>query len=330
MTLRRRSGSLLIITLWLVAILAVLAVAVARTLSLEVRLTKYRRAREQARALARSGIYLAMQRLAEDAAAPEPDGAVYDWLGDAWALAPSSSDGEPGRWAIAVPRDAGTGGEVAVEVWDEERRLSLNAAAAEELARLSGSETAAHTILDARDEPDAAEDRPEDQPPYLAKNSPFAAPEELADLPGMTPETLALLTAQTTPYTETTDALNLNTVSPEVLRAAGLSESAVQLVLRFREGSDGPSAHERDGIFTAPGLAILQALRDHEGADLTGTADGTLLASRRFGVTSRTFRVAAEGRTERPAARARIEAVVRREGCGAGRSAPCILAWRER
>ena len=43
-------------TLWLVTILSVLAVAIARYLSLEVRLTKYRLAREQAQALARSGI----------------------------------------------------------------------------------------------------------------------------------------------------------------------------------------------------------------------------------------------------------------------------------
>ena len=68
------SGSLLIMSLWLVVILAVLAVAVARSLSVDVRLAKYRQAHDQARALARSGVYLALQRLARDAQAPEEGG----------------------------------------------------------------------------------------------------------------------------------------------------------------------------------------------------------------------------------------------------------------
>ena len=73
----RRVGSLLIITLWLVTILSVLAIAVARYLSVEVRLTKHRLASEEAKALARSGVYLAMQRLTQDGQ-PKPGGKVYD------------------------------------------------------------------------------------------------------------------------------------------------------------------------------------------------------------------------------------------------------------
>ena len=108
----RTRGSLLVITLWLVTLLSVFAIAVARHLSLELRLTKYQLARERAKALARSGVSLAMQQLAADAAdAEEP----YDWLGDDWALpqeAVQTADGVIQVRAIA----------------DEERKLDLNAA----------------------------------------------------------------------------------------------------------------------------------------------------------------------------------------------------------
>ena len=79
---------MLVITLWLVAMVSLIAIAVARSLSLEVRVAKYRAAREQARALARGGVSIALKRLADDAGSPEADGKAYDWLGDDWAWIP--------------------------------------------------------------------------------------------------------------------------------------------------------------------------------------------------------------------------------------------------
>ena len=307
---RRVKGSLLIVTLWLIALLAVLAVAIGRFLSLEVRLAGYRAARQQARALARGGVYVAMERLARDAAAPEAGGASYDWLGDEWAALPSSD-------------------ELTVEIRDDARGLDLNAASKEQLARLTGQETIAQAIVDARDAPDAAEDQPGASPPYFAKNASFAAPEELRDLPGMSSELYALLAAQTSPYRTATEPVNLNTATPEVLRAVGLTEPTIQLLLRFREGLDGPDAHAEDGVFEQAGVAVLETLKNHQGVELTGTADGNLLISNLFGVTSTTFTIRAEGRVAQPPVTARVSAVVRREGCGDGVAAPCIVAWRE-
>lgn len=310
MSLRQR-GSLLIITLWLVTILAVLAVAIARYLSLEIRLTKYRAAREQGLARARAGVVLAMQRLMLDAEDGETDGKAYDWLGDDWAGALTLSGG------------------LAVGMTDEERRLGLNGATAEQLTHLAGSAALAQTILDALDAPDPAEDDPAGDPPYAAKNGPFAALEELSDLPEMTPEAYHALRRATTPYTAAGEPLNLNTVSPEVMRAVGLSERAIQLVTQFREGADGEEAHAQDGIFGEGGLTVTQTLKDAEGVDLTGTPDGALLTSALFGVSSNVFTVTAEARTERPEVRVRLEAVVRRTGCRDGTPAPCIIAWRQ-
>ena len=299
-------------TLWLVTILAVLAVAIGRYLSLEVRITKYRLAREQARVLARGGVYLAMQRLADDLEEPEPDGTAHDWLGDDWATV-SEPDPE---------------GKMTIRITDEERKLSLNTASKIELARLTGDETVAQVIVDARDEPAPEEEQSSAEPTYLPKNGPFAASEELGDLPGMTPERYDLLMAGTSPYTAG-DPVNLNTVTPEVLRAMGVSESAVWLIMRFREGPDGSDAHDEDGVFREAGITILHTLKDQAGVDLTGTDDGNLLIAGDVGVSSRTFTVVSEGIVERPTVRVRVEAVIRRAGCGEGAPSPCIIAWRE-
>lgn len=330
----RKDGALLVITLWLVAIVSMVAIAVARSLSLEVRLAKYRLAREQARTLARSGIYLAMQRLTQDAQEPEADGKVYDWLGDDWASFPTGApEGDPAQWIVSR---SGTGQaigpgdpQVRIRITDEARKLPLNAATKEALARLIEDDAIAQAIIDARDEPDAAEDRPSEEPPYFAKNGPFAALEELVDLPGMTPEALQRLAAEASPYQGTGEPANLNTVTPDTLRAMGLTESAVQLIVQFREGPDGASAHEEDGVFQEAGLAVLQTLKDRAGVDLAGTADGNLLISAAFSVTSQTFRVSAEGVIAHPPVRSHVEAVVRRSACGEGNPAPCIVAWRE-
>ena len=321
-------------TLWVVVILSALAVAIARYLSLEIRLTSLRMAREQARMLARSGVYLAMQRLAHDAEAPEEDGKNYDWAGDDWAYTPTSDPAADGSvWAVLFPlhgrTEARLTGRADVRIADEGSRLDLNTAANGPLLQLTGDPVLMQAILDARDEPDTAEDHPELTPPYFAKNGPFAEPEELADLPGMTPEIYETLRANTSPYRLATEPVNINTASPETLAALGLSDRAVYLITQFREGSDGPQAHEQDGIFTDAGVAILETLKNAQGVDLAGTDDGTILSSNAFGVSSGLFRVTSEGIVDRPSARVVVEAVVRRTGCGDGAPSPCIIAWRE-
>src|SRR6185295_20094339 len=122
-----------------------------------------------------------------------------------------------------------------------------------------------------------------------------------------------------------TDHVNINTASADVLRALGLTENAIQIILQFRTGADGDEAHAEDGVFTDAGLVIVQTLEDKAGVNLTGTEDGNLLTSQLFGVDSNLFMVISEGVTDKPAARARVTAVVRRTGCQAQRPSPCIV-----
>ncbi len=333
MSAARRTGSLLIMTLWMVAVLTVLSVSIARHLSLEIRLTKNRLALEQARILARSGVYLAMQRLSLDQ--QESDGLSYDWLGDDWAyIPPTHPDDDPTRWVVPFPADGGTtevrfAGHLTVQISDEERKLPLNTATPAILLALTGNAEMAQAIVDAFDEPDPAEDRPDDSPPYFAKNGPFVRHEELLDLPDMTNEVYDVLRAATSPHLLETEPMNINTVTPEVLRAMGVTESTIDAVTLFRDGPDGPTQHALDGVFTQAGVTILETLTNAIGVDLAGTDDGTLLSSNAFNVSSNVFTVTAEGRIARPPVRVRLEAVIRRTACGEGRPAPCIIAWKE-
>lgn len=312
-----RSGSLLIITLWLVTILSVLAVAVARYLSLEVKVTKYALAREQAGALARSGVYLAMQRLMEDA----KEAPAVDWLSDDWALPEDP---------LATAR-----GEVRISISDEERKLDINAASEEALTALSGSAGAAKAIVDYRDEPEAGEERP----PYYPKNEPVSTVEELHEIPEIAqagPEVFATLARETSPYLEGKPE-NGNTASREVLLALGLSAYTADKIEEFRAGPDGPDAHEQDGTFeeTAAIVPTLQApptnwkiadtAQDQKEQAILGT----------LGVVSNTFTVTAEGRVNHPDVHERVEAVILRGGCasrvpaGAPVLEACIIAWRQ-
>ena len=171
--MRSNLGSLLIMTLAVVIILGALVVAIGRYLSLELRVTKYRAAREQAQTLARGGVYLAMALIQQD----EP---TVDWIGEAWATPQATSPT--------------AGHQLTITVTDEERKLNINSANHEQLEQLTGSAELAQAIVDYVDPAaDPAEDRPAETPPYFAKNGPVDVLEELTDLSPMDDELYRVL-----------------------------------------------------------------------------------------------------------------------------------------
>ncbi len=324
------TGSLLIVTLWLVTILSVLAVAIGRFLSTEVRLTKYRVGREQARVLARSGVYLALQRLADDAKTSEEGGGQYDWLGDDWAQFPDSED--PAVWAVDLPEQpgpSGPGARIEIRMVDEERKLPLNRVQSDAgnlwyktLGRLVTAPEAAPRIadyLDANTDPFGAEGLEVDegaQPPYAAKNGPLVAPEELLAIPGLEAEPFALLyrLASVAPLS-VPDKLNINTVSPEVLAAMGMREGTAESLRACRASGT---------IFKTEAEIVPTA---QESCGIVLDDDEQTLLQNQFGVTSHLFTVNATGRLLNPPIEARVEALVQRSANET--EPPKILAWRE-
>ena len=184
-------GSLLVITLWLIAVLSLIAVGLANYLSAEVRLSGYQLARAQAKSWAKTGLYLAMERLAEDA--KDADEAC-DWLDDDWA------------GPLDVPME--NGGGVIVQVTDDERRLDLNgeAASVAVLSNLLEVGEVAEAVMGYR--------KPERGPARTIR-----VMEELFDIPAVQAhqETGPVLRAQTTVYTQ--GHVNLNTASAALLQA---------------------------------------------------------------------------------------------------------------
>ncbi len=289
-------GSLLIVTLWIVAILSALAVSIGRSLSIETRLTKLRLARQEAEALARGAVLAAVELLQDDAEA----GSV-DWGGEAWAAPRVLTPGE--------------GQQVTVTVTDEERKLSLAGLTEAQLQQLIPNGQTVRAFLDWQDAADPAEN----DPPFYPKNAPVESPEELNELPGMTADDYARVLTVATPYTVAGTPTNLNTVTPEALQILGVSVPAIQQITQFRDGPDGPDLHEADGYFTHE--TMIDTLRG------LGISDADINLVTGLGDASLTFTVVAEAVLERPFARARIEAVVRRSAGGA--EYPRIIAWRQ-
>lgn len=321
------SGSLLVMTLWLITVLSLVAISLAGYLSTETRLARYHMGRAQARAWARAGVYMAMQKLAEDAAQKEE---TADWLQDDWSES----------WIAQLPVDAHErsprDGRVTVKITDEESRLDLNSEAAspEVVGELLASPEIGAAVVDYRDPADPGEDRPEASPPYAAKNAPIAALEELSGIPVLReqPEALAVLQTVATVYTQ--GRLNVNTAVPEVLNALKGGVVPVGTVRLFTEqrgaGPDRRVGTTDDCLLTGNPDSVQQIANC---LAVSFEEASTLVSGLAY--QSDVFRIVAEGEVPARAARCRIEAVVRRK---AGTSTAAvkvsgvpfeILAWRE-
>lgn len=323
-----RSGSLLVVTLWMVTILSVLAVAIGRYLSTEVRLTKYRLARAQARMLARSGVWLAMQQLGQDAQqdAQSPPGQGYDWLGDEWAL-PVTHD---------VPQ-----GRVDVHIYDEEHKLSVKADAAKPVVAQAVKNLLGDTVAQAiHNHQDAATTIDSSvNPPYVPKGVAIERMEELWDLPAISAlddverrEVKQLLQAHATTYTD--GSVNINTADQAVLTA--LLPTLAQSVLDFR-WDPGDSSDVEDGnrivelttgVKGAPHDVPDPPMKSDLTQQLLGSL-GTILTVR-----SNRFAIVAEGMTAKLAVKYRVTAIVERRTTAQplielGGEKFRVLAWRE-
>ena len=331
------SGSLLVMTLWLITILSVLAIAIGRYLSIDVRLAKYTLAREQAKTLARSGVYLAMQRLMRDATPGEAAYEPYDWLGDEWANGASPDADDPGAWVVQLQADGNgpsrVSGSVTIRLSDEERRLDVNTAPAPVLTalllRLNGTPELADALIHYRD---PAEEAPVDEPPYYPKNAPVRAIEELVAIPGLRavfPRLQPLVTAAQGAVSP--QAVNINTVEPDVLIALCGDPAIVETLVANRPGREGVWGTSDDCAATEMSQAATQLASVACGfsGDTAPLVSHLSLPTASFTISSSTFRVQVEARVEPDQVTHRIEAVVRRTGCGSGAPDPCIIEWKD-
>ena len=323
---RGRRGSLLVMTLWTVAILGMLTVAVARQLALQIRVSRYRVARLQAQTAARGGVSVAMEQLTADTQGTEQ---AADWLGEVWASGPGAS-GQPsaGGWTWIVPRGDNTESKnaaiVTVRITDEDGKLNLNRledpVVYESFTRLMGSTDQVDLVADYIDadsdpRPSGLEDA-ESPVLYRAKNAAAVTLAELGLIPGMRADTLSEFAKFASANLAAESKVNINTAPREVLAAINVPSLVLEGIIAFRE---------QNHYFTA--------LSPEVTADTTVPFDTAIpefaAVVDRLGIASQTFTVTSEAVIQNPEVRVRVEAVVRRAGCGEGMPEPCIVSWSE-
>ncbi|HEX3800342.1 MAG TPA: helix-hairpin-helix domain-containing protein [Verrucomicrobiae bacterium] len=193
----RQRGSILVGLLWCVVLLALIVVGVLHTATMDLKVTKNFGDRIQAHYLALAGIEKARALLHQSVhnhtqLGRNPRGELFN--------APDQfRDIAFGRGEFRVFRRGGDeeGGGIIYGVADEERRLNVNTATAEELTKLNGlSPDVASAILAWRGQGDAnpnganADYYAGLQPPYEPRNGPFQTIRELLMVRGVTSELL--------------------------------------------------------------------------------------------------------------------------------------------
>ena len=221
-------GSILVTTLWIVSILAVLAVSVAAVGSMELRVAKHAEDSMRAGYLARGAVVKAISAIA-------------------------NTD-------IPVRKDGGPlgGGSFSYEISDEEGRFNIRTdkTALNNIQRyrdiLKGlsdklNDDVISAIIDWQD-PDSivsaggAENiyYANMERPYNCKNAPLACAEELLLVKGMTPQIFNEIKDHVTVYGE--GRVNINTASEKVLNAVinegGNYEGLVKRIIDYRKGPD--------------------------------------------------------------------------------------------
>lgn len=324
----KRNGAILIASLWILAILSILAMGIGFRISIEARISKYNMDRTKALYLARAGFYKASELLSKKAVTdPAPDtlrrcGIILKDDGDP----ENSLEGiftnvklGDGRFTVG---SAGYPG-----VSDEERRLNINTADKMMLARLLNSlnnETIAEAATTANTDIASAivawrtssvnaspENASEDnyykslERPYERKKGNFSAVEELMLVRGVTPRIFDLLKDYVTVYG---DKININTAPDKVLLAVGLTANIIGQITRYRNGPDGIAGTEDDGE-----LAALD--RETIGKVFGGqiSPQDIAIVTNSFTIQSKYFRIESKGLTDSSKIEKRIICIVRKE-----------------
>jgi len=306
----KRSGTILITTLWILAILSILAIGIGFRVSIEARLSKYSMDKVQAAYLAKAGIMKARELLSEYPSAG------HDTIRECGITMPADKDIK----SIFTERMAGGGFEVSYEaegklyygMMDEDRKININKADQTVLVSLlgKGNEEVAASIMNWRGSarmPGSGawdDDYKSLSVPYKCKHANFSAIEELMLVKGMTPELFASIKDYVTVYGDDAKlSININTAARKVMLACGLGENLVAGIMNIRNGEDGIAGTKDDGLVQdiSP-----EATKDW---DITSEERNAL---NNFTTNSNYFRIESKGILDRSRITSRIVCVVKK------------------
>lgn len=323
-------GSILVLALWSLSLLAVFSLSLGYGARQKVTLLSRLDGLDSLYSIAFSGVEKARAFLQREDATPG-----VETLLEAWAHS------EPDFKKIKIAGGYCTVGysdyddENQVEIqWyglvDEERKININTADASTLARLLAQLTeldeeeaqeVGYAIVDWRDQDSgfqhprhgAEDDYYEDlRSPYQAKDAPFEVIEELLFVKGMTREIFDRIEPSVTIYGS--GQVNINTASSKVLAALGLETDLIEKILLFRAGSDRLVQTTDDRSFANAGTLVSE-LGAVYAVDLVEEAALDQLVSRQMlGVASAHFRVRSQGVLPDKGSKLLLEAVIDRTG----------------
>jgi len=240
-------GSVLILVLWSLFILAMLAVAVYAYVLPHAELSGRLMERIKMHYFANAGVERAIFEVEND------DTELYDSLHDSWSKNDKAFDHvaiNGGTFSV-VKEGAEFATPPQYGLTDEEGKINVNKASQQVLKNLfekvaqvepEDAEAIAESIIDWRDEDDVAHKNGKEndyyrslEQPYSCKNSDFEVKEELLAVGGVTFEMFNKIKDYITIYGE--GAVNVNTASVPVLVSLGIDKTLAEKIIKFRSES---------------------------------------------------------------------------------------------
>ena len=299
--MRPERGFALIVVLLVLALLAVVVTELAFSARLEASIVRAYRDDVQARHLAEAAVQQAIREIMSQSQVTglDEDGQVVFYRALPGQTTPTAVPPLP-RTRVALGPGA-----FSYRISDEGARLSLNDTGADRLARLLEAlgvdRDQRDVILDSLqdwrdgDELHRAHGAESDfylrlPVPYRARNGNLQDAAELLQIRGVTPELYAGVDGRPgLGELVTASAVNLNTASPLVLKALGLSDAEIADVVRTRVRAPYPSV---PGRFAARGFAVgSSAFRIEAEGEVAGVARSRVIAVVQRGRRSRALDV---------------------------------------
>jgi type II secretory pathway component PulK len=288
----RSSGSVLLLSLWILAFFGLVAASLSFRTRIALRLTESQWREIQSEQLAKMAVCLAQGTWAKQATR-------YAALNQAWSHNPDLfKDHAVGEGMFTVYRKALDDNNLEQTFYgmeDESGKINVNRAPEEVLRRLFGVHAeVVPAVLDWRSQsplrrPGGAKGNDYDHLGYTCRNGALRSLEELRLVKGMTPELFRDVQGSLTVYGR--GVVNINTASARVMGALGLSDSLVRKILSFRIGSDGIPGTPDDGVFSNVGMIILLLKQKTSLSNDELQALSRIIRQNRLGVEPQAFQI---------------------------------------
>ncbi len=325
-----RRSSILIISLWLIFLLAFFTVVIAGIIRQKLIVANRIDKGFKAYAAALAAIEAAKAVVGQSDEGNRLTN-LYRWYNDERIF----KDKHLGEAFYNVAYTTDTGASATKTVYgliDEERKINLNKAPQEVLFRLFSQEgiveakQIAACVIDWRDKDSQITDAGAEntyynslKDPYSARNADLKSIYELLLVNGMTKKDFDVIKEYVTVYGG--GAVNVNTASKEVLAALGFGPSLIAKIIEYRNGPDGELFTADDRMFeNASSIpAVLQAFTKLSPDEESQLQDA--LKSNTLGIEAAYFEVKAFGSTTGKQETAYVDCIISKTGK--------VLFWHE-